>query len=298
MTELTKDQAAITTVVESVATFADRGEFDALARLYADEFRLDYASLNGQPAATMSPFALMQEWAAVLPGFDRTHHALSNVRVDARRETALATADVTASHWMGDGFWQVVGHYDYKLVKVGDDWKITAMTFMLDDESGSRDVFGPAMEAAASGARPGYRDAIAARNKATVRTFFALLERGDIAALVELFADDGAQVNPYTGGVFPSGAKGKDALLAYWKPVPDNFDRMRFPISELVATEDPGKIFVRYHGELVLKAGAGTYDNVYFSTFSFDRDGMITEYVEVFDPVRAAKAFGRLDELQ
>lgn len=156
MTVQSSDEAAIETIVESVGTFADRAEFDALARLYADEFLLDYSSLNDQPASPLTPADLMAEWAAVLPGFDRTLHAISDVEINASGETATAKANVVASHWIGDGFWQVVGSYEYGLAKREGRWAITAMTFNLESETGSRDVFGPAIEAAKTKALPGY----------------------------------------------------------------------------------------------------------------------------------------------
>ena len=117
-------------------------------------------------------------------------------------------------------------------------------------------------------------------------------------ALVELFAEDGEQINPYTGGIFPKGARGKKALLAYWEPVPGNFDGWQFPIDELLATEDPRIIFVRYRGKINLKGGAGLYQNNYYSTFRFNDAGKITEYVEIFDPVTAARGFGLMDRLK
>lgn len=298
MTVSTPDEAAVASIIESVGVLADRGEFDALARLYADEFTLDYSSLNDQPAATKTPMELMGEWSSVLPGFDRTRHALSNIKVDISGGNATAHADVVASHWIGDAFWQVTGHYDYELARNDDLWNITSMTFTLEGETGSRDVFGPAIEAAASRELAGNTKVIAERNKATVRTFFRLLEQEDIPAFVDLFAEDGVQINPYTAGVLPSGAEGQKALLEYWKPVPGNFDGMRFPIVELLAAEDPNVVFVRYDGELILKDGAGTYRNTYYSTFRFERQGKITEYVEIFDPVVAARGFGLLDQVK
>lgn len=298
MTHETPDTAAVLSIVESVGTLADRGEFDALSRLYADRFTLDYSSLNDQPAASKTPSELMAEWSGVLHGFDRTRHALSNVNAEIKGDNAIAYADVIASHWIGDLFWQVAGHYDYQLEKQDGHWKITSMTFTLENETGTRDVFGPAIQAASSKTHPGNASAIAGRNKATVRQFFELLESEQIPELVDLFAETGVQVNPYTGGVFPEGASGKEALLAYWAPVPDNFDGMRFPISELLATEDPSIGFVRYRGELRLKNDAGIYENNYYSTFRFTPDGKIAEYVEIFDPVVAAKGFGLLDQLK
>ena len=298
MNTLTQDQAEIAGIVESVGVMADRGEYNALARLYADEFTLDYSSLNGQDAATKTPAQLMAEWAAVLPGFDLTRHDVSNVAVNVDGEIAEAKADVVASHWVGDLFWQVAGSYDYELVKKGSRWQITSMSFNLENESGTRDVFGPAIAAAGNKNLPGYTDVIAERNKASVRTFFKMLEDENISALIDLFAEDGEQINPYNGGVFPAGAKGRVALLNYWAPVPGNFAGMQFPIKELLSTEDPNIIFVRYEGRLKLKDGAGTYENTYYSTFRFDQKGKITEYVEVFDPILAARSFGLIDQLK
>ena len=297
LTMITPDQAVITGIVESVGLLADRSEYDALARLYADKFTLDYSSLNGQAATTKTPAQLMAEWASVLPGFDRTRHDVANVQVTLDGNSATASADVTAYHWVDDLFWQVGGNYKYKLARQGGQWKITAMTFNLKSEKGTRDVFGPAMAAASQKVLPGNSRSVAEHNKATVRRFFKNLETENIPALVELFAEDAVQVNPYTGGVFPAGAKGHEELLNYWAPVPGRFDGMAFPIEELLATEDPNIVFVRYQGELKLKGRVGIYKNSYYSTFRFDESGKITEYVEIFDPVVAARGFGLLDQL-
>ncbi len=211
---------------------------------------------------------------------------------------ASATANVVASHWIGDDFWEVDGRYDYALARESNRWVITSMMFTLDGERGSRDVFGPAMKVAAGKWLPGYTSAVATRNKATVRAFFKALENEDIAGLIGLFADDGVQRNPYNAGLFPAGARGREELMAYWSPVPGNFDRMRFPIDEVLATEDPSVVFVRYRGDITLKDGAGSYRNNYYSTFRFNPMGEIEEYVEVFDPVVAARGFGLLDQLR
>ncbi len=294
----TLDRAAVATIVESVGALADRSEFDALARLFAETFTLDYASLNGQPATVKTPFALMGEWAGVLPGFDRTRHALSDIDVQVSGKTATARAQVVADHWVDGAHWQAAGRYDYELAKLEDRWKITSMVFTLERERGSRAVFGPAIEAAKKKRLPGYRDAVAVRNKRTVRAFFKTLEEGDIPAFVEFFAEDGVQANPYHGGVFPAGAKGKAELSAYWAPIPAQFNGMRFLIDELLATENPSVVFVRYRGEIKLKSGAGVYKNHYYSTFRFNDAGQIAEYVEIFDPVVAARGFGLLDRLK
>lgn len=292
------DRASVTTIVRAVGVLADRGEFDALKRLFADRLTLDYSSLNGRPATQMTSDQLMAAWARVLPGFDRTHHRISGINVVLSGDRATARADVIADHWLKDRHWQVAGQYDYTFARRDGRWKVTSMTFTLKKEKGSRAIFGPAIKAAAAKTLPGNPSIVGHRNKETVERFFKALERGDIPAAIGLFADDGVQINPYHNDLFPKGATGKKQLLAYWTPIPGRFDGMKFHIRQLLATEDPNIVFVVYRGEIKLKNGAGHYRNTYFSTFRFDKDGRITEYVEVFDPIAAARAFGLLGRLK
>lgn len=137
----------------------------------------------------------------------------------------------------------------------------------------------------------------ATRNKATVRAFFGALETEDPDAVADLFAEDGVHRNPYHSGVFPAGAEGRDAIRAYWAPTFPNFDGMRFELHEVLATEDPRLVFVRFGGIITLKGGTGTYENDYYATFRFDEGGQIVEYVEIFNPVVAARGFGLMGEL-
>lgn len=137
----------------------------------------------------------------------------------------------------------------------------------------------------------------AENNKTTARAFFAALEAENPKAVAALFATDGRHINPYHCGIFPSGAEGRDGIEAYWTPTFPNFDGMSFPIHELHAMDDGGMVFVRYTGRIKLKGNAGWYENDYYSTFRFNQKGEITEYVEIFNPVTAARGFGLLDKL-
>lgn len=138
---------------------------------------------------------------------------------------------------------------------------------------------------------------IAEQNKQTVRQFFNAIEAEDAELIASFFADDGVHINPYHSGLFPQGAKGKEAIRAYWAPTFPNFDGMSFPIDELYAMEGDDKVFVHYQGRIVLKGGEGVYENDYYSTFKFNAQGQITEYVEIFNPIVAAKGFGLLGQI-
>ncbi|TKG89647.1 nuclear transport factor 2 family protein [Puteibacter caeruleilacunae] len=139
---------------------------------------------------------------------------------------------------------------------------------------------------------------IAERNKANTLAFFKALEDMNTDAVVDLFAEDGIHINPYASGIFPDGTKGHAGIKAYWEPVFPNFEKMEFPIDELYAMEDPTVTFVKYKGKIKLKNDVGWYNNDYYSTFKFNEEGKIIEYVEIFNPIVAAKGFGLLDKIK
>ncbi len=121
-----------------------------LEKLYADEVLIDYSSLTGVDPQLKSPQTLMTEWAGVLPGFDRTRHRISNIKVTLETDNrAVATADVVADHYVGELHWQVSGDYRYELAVFDRKWLITAATFNLKDEQGTRELFAPAIKNAA-----------------------------------------------------------------------------------------------------------------------------------------------------
>lgn len=66
----TPDEAAIYTIVESVANLADRNNFESLEKLYSEEVEVDYTSAFGGEVELKSPQGLMTQWASTLPGFD------------------------------------------------------------------------------------------------------------------------------------------------------------------------------------------------------------------------------------
>lgn len=136
------------------------------------------------------------------------------------------------------------------------------------------------------------------KNKASVIAFFKALENEDIEVLVSLFSEDAEHINPYHSDIFPKGASGQEGIRAYWTPVFPNFDGMTFPINEIYAMEDPKMVFVSYTGNIKLKDNAGFYSNAYYSTFKFNEAGKIIEYVEIFNPITAARGFGLLDQIK
>ncbi|MEM9340944.1 MAG: nuclear transport factor 2 family protein [Bacteroidota bacterium] len=266
----------------------DQRDWQTVQQSFSDEVVLDYSSMNGHPASKLTPAQIIDAWKGVLPGFEHTHHQLGNFRTQVDGNKAAVFCYGTASHYLSDptgNLWIVVGTYDFELEQQQGAWKITSMTFHYKYQDGNTSLPAKAMH------HPN-------KNKASVRAFFEALESENVEQLVALFAENARQINPYASGLFPEGANGKDAIRDYWTPVFPNFDGMQFPIEEIYLMEDPNIVFVKYKGVIKLKNGAGLYENDYYSTFKFDEKGLITEYVEIFNPIVAARGFGLTDKIK
>ena len=283
------DVAAIKTIVESVAVLADGRNFEALEKLYADEVQVDYTSLAGGQPELKSPQALMTEWAGVLPGFEQTRHEISNIEVTVSGSHAVATADVIADHYVADLFWQVSGDYRYELVDTGDGWRITAATFNLGSEKGTRDVFGLAAENAAANP-PSY--ITRRQTMEAVRAFLTSLEEKDMERFASVWAEDAVQDMPYSPPGHPKRVVGRDELVMLYSSWPENSGEADFT-SHLVyyAMQDPETIFVEFKGDVEIIPTGRQYRQTYGGLFHVV-DRKIKLFREYYDPAPFAWAFG------
>jgi ketosteroid isomerase-like protein len=127
------------------------------------------------------------------------------------------------------------------------------------------------------------------RNRKIVDSFFVALETARFEMLKVIFAEDGRQLNPYSPPGFPASFDGADGIYKQYSGLTGTFGQMRFP-REIFATEDPNFFFVRFRGEIEIRTG-GKYENDYLGTFKL-KDDKIIEYVEYFNQLVMAKAFG------
>ncbi|ANL26960.1 NTF2 domain-containing protein [Rhizobium phaseoli] len=145
-----EDRLAIIDAITDIAAGADRHQWPRVRGAFAEKVTLDYTSLWGGEAVTLSADEVVAQWSNFLPGFDRTLHLVTNhAIVDASGDTATAEADFQATHSLGKDLWVLSGHYRYGLVKSAEGWKITHMTMAATHETGDRDLVGKAAERAA-----------------------------------------------------------------------------------------------------------------------------------------------------
>ena len=138
----------IVETITDIAAGADRHDWGRVRSAMSDEITTDYTSLFGGEPVTQPADELVKSWAAFLPGFDSTHHMVTNHTVtSAGADAATAEADFTATHRIGEALWVLGGRYRYRLGKSEAGWIVTSMTMQALWETGDRAaLIGQALE--------------------------------------------------------------------------------------------------------------------------------------------------------
>src|SRR5215469_16816633 len=74
-----------------------------------DKVLLDYTSMNGGSPAWLTPRQITDAWAAVLPGFDRTHHQIYDIKTSDHNESSSLHFKGRAEHFIGNDHWVTEG---------------------------------------------------------------------------------------------------------------------------------------------------------------------------------------------
>ncbi len=145
-----EQQADISTTITDIAAGADRHDWTRVRGAFSDTVTTDYTSLWGGDPVTQTADELVAGWSAFLPGFDATHHMVTNHTITSLSDTsATAQADFTATHRLDDGLWVLGGRYDYELEKSDNRWVVTSMTMTALWETGDRSLVAIAGQRAA-----------------------------------------------------------------------------------------------------------------------------------------------------
>ncbi|MDJ0600639.1 MAG: nuclear transport factor 2 family protein [Crocosphaera sp.] len=285
----TPDEAAIHTIVESVANLADKGNFESLEKLYAQEVEVDYTSAFGGEAELKSPQALMSLWASSLPGFERTRHQISNIETVIKGNQATATADVTANHYLNEMFWQITGSYEYGLVKEDGQWTINQMTFIAESEKGSRDIINQAAKQASLNPSTYLQRQ---QTKQAIIDFLTSLEDKDMEKFASVWAEDAVQDMPFSPEGFPKRVKGKANLIKHYAAWPEISGKANFT-DRLVfyPMQDSTMVYAEWRGNVEIIPTGRKYNQQYGGLFQVV-NGKIELFREYYDPIVFQNAFG------
>jgi ketosteroid isomerase-like protein len=140
----------------------------------------------------------------------------------------------------------------------------------------------------------------ASRNVRSVQSFLDLLEAAEFQQVANLFTEDAVQLIPYAWGAVPREFRGRQAIFELYNALPTRFGPVKFVNRQIwagIASSDAGSgapggvVFAQYSGRVPILAG-GEYCNDYFGVFKFNKEGLIYEYSEIWDPIRISQAFG------
>ncbi len=132
-----------TLIIQQINTLfagADERNWEKVKSTMNTTVLLDYSSMTGNPAITLSPDAITQAWASFLPGFDSTHHQLSDFSVSINDNEATAEYFGKADHFINNDVWTVEGTYQTHLQLVSGSWLITAQKFNFSQQSGNTEL--------------------------------------------------------------------------------------------------------------------------------------------------------------
>jgi hypothetical protein len=144
-------------IIGSLAVHVDARHWDELLALFAPHVHVDYVSLFGGQARSMTRDELIGGWRKLLPGFTQTCHVISAPAVALSGETAQAAASVAAWHFVkepelaGRDYWLVGGCYEMTFKKIDGAWRITALALVRAWAEGNLDLPRIAAERAAHG---------------------------------------------------------------------------------------------------------------------------------------------------
>jgi hypothetical protein len=126
-------------IIEAITTIfkgADEHNWKSIESVMSDMVLLDYTSFVGGEPAALSPKQITESWAGFLPGFDKTHHQLSNFNITIENDVAHITYKGKADHFIGEEAWTVEGTYETELINSNANWLVTKLKFNFEKQSG------------------------------------------------------------------------------------------------------------------------------------------------------------------
>jgi SnoaL-like domain len=122
----------------------DLCDWQAVRDAFADHVDVDYSSLFGVPAATVSSDEHVGGWRSFGAAFDATQHLTGPFVTSEREGEVLASTSVRAYHRIagapGGDTWMVAGLYRVRFVHRRAGWRIIGITLKVSYQDGNLDL--------------------------------------------------------------------------------------------------------------------------------------------------------------
>lgn len=142
------DTEKIINVITNIFEGADGRNWEKVKSSFADNVLLDYYSMNGSPAVVLTSNDIITAWKGFLPGFDFTHHYVTNFEIEQSDGITKTHFAGKADHFIDGKSWTVEGTYDLELIVSDDNARVTKFKFNLQKQSGDTGLPQKAVEIA------------------------------------------------------------------------------------------------------------------------------------------------------
>lgn len=135
-------------------------------------------------------------------------------------------------------------------------------------------------------------DDITARRTAAqhaVTEHLRLTAAGQVDEWLDLFTADGVLEFPFAPAGVPARLQGREALAAHMAHFPQNFD-VEFVGLEIHETTDPGRVIAEFRSVGTAVPTGKPYEQTCISVVYVDDSGLITRYVDYWNPLVAIEA--------
>jgi uncharacterized protein len=129
-------------IVEAFPHLADGRDWPGLRKLFADEVDLDYTSATGGKPGPVKGDELIAGWQTGLERYKQTKHNFSPAEIEIEGDRATGRFTGQATHARDAGSkqvrWSCGGDYEFRFLRTGQEWKVSAARFNLKWEQGER----------------------------------------------------------------------------------------------------------------------------------------------------------------
>ncbi len=132
--------------------------------------------------------------------------------------------------------------------------------------------------------------AMGQQDLATLQAIFRALERRDIAAFAEQFAEDARYEMPFAEPGTADAIDGRAAIRQAFDQMPANFSSVEIRDLEIFPTTTSGTYFAEFRGVFMIARTGAPYDSTYVMKFELT-DGRVKLLREYLNPIKRAQAF-------
>jgi hypothetical protein len=122
----------------------DMRDWQRVRDAFADHVDIDYSSLFGVPASTVSSDEQIGGWRSFVGAFEATQHVTGPYVTSECQGEILAATHVRGYHRIagapGGDTWLVAGHYLVRLVHRRTSWRIIGLTLKVFYQEGNLDL--------------------------------------------------------------------------------------------------------------------------------------------------------------